>query len=990
MNEKVVPGNPHVRFDEGEVASAATPMRGFPLYKRSGKTSIMTWAAVALTALWSDAAGGTAARKPRDSWAGIASHPAVVNPAVRPADDPDTVSLRGTWDFWTEKPNVHRDAFARLSVERRWRNSVKKGVVRPIQVPGCWEAQGVGTNAMSRPWVCYWDCSPKPIRNAFWGEGWYRKAVVIPAAWKGRRIWLKTGIVGTEGWFWVNGRPAADVQLYCGTVKYEVTDMVTPGGTNSVVAAVSNAGSSRLGNINAMNSWGGILRDVEFESTPHAFIDDAWVRGDFDGRAAEVRVEMDGDFAGAAPLTLRVEIDGCGAETSVAAPGPQTLRLPLADFRPWAPEHPNLYTARVDLVSGGRVVQTRRERFGVRKFEVRGGEFYLNDRPFFMRGAGWHAFYPIEGAPPADRDLYRRLARRIRSAGFNFCRFHSACRPPELFDACDEIGLMLQPELPYYNDIPASGQTFDPFGDAEELYLNYRRHPSFAIYCGGNEGWFGEITSKSLYAEVKSRDPDRLMLGQDTSFSTRANLPGMSDFQGGPVNVWPRGSLNPDVPFVCHEYLNLSVKLDSRTAPLFTGAWMPPTSRDARKAWLGRFGLTLEQGDSLQDAQAVMQRTWRKYGIESARLDPCCDGYSYWSLQDACSPNGENYSGQALFDPMWGDKPHGDTAESVAVYNSESCLLLDVGPKLYDSKTAPRRGSNEMFLTDFATNRVRSAGERIAATFYLAHYGEAPLKSARLVWRLTAEGKALASGTRDVGDQPLGHVREIGFADIAVPEVASACRATLEARLVSGRMEIANSWDWWLFPRRRRIDGRGVFVAEPFRRALEGRFQGLAPTLAEADVVVAPPASGEAAAARAAGKRLVTIVGTSAPANITLGWWWMGKQMGAVFAQHRALRFLPHDGFLTPLQFRIMRDGGRKLTPGTAGGLIVYGEGGDGCYSYLAEIRHPSGAHEYRVDGIDLLADLPEADAILRGLVSGDAQMAARGDARPPALQALH
>ena len=33
LNGKSYAGNPHVRFDEGEVASAATPRRGALLYK---------------------------------------------------------------------------------------------------------------------------------------------------------------------------------------------------------------------------------------------------------------------------------------------------------------------------------------------------------------------------------------------------------------------------------------------------------------------------------------------------------------------------------------------------------------------------------------------------------------------------------------------------------------------------------------------------------------------------------------------------------------------------------------------------------------------------------------------------------------------------------------------------------------------------------------------------------------------------------------------
>ena len=495
-------------------------------------------------------------------------------------------------------------------------------MVRKIRVPGCWEAQGVGTNDMSRSWVCWWDAAPKPIRHAFWGEGWYRKRVVVPESWKGRRVWLKMSTVGTEGWFWVNGNQAANVSFYCGTAKYDVTDFVRFGETNTVVAEVLNTGTSRMGEFCYINYWGGILRDVELESTPGVFIDDAWVRGMFDEKLAEVHVDIGRAVAprppdsARAPYQLRVTIDG----TVVEQPIPQssilnpqssilnpTIRIPLRDFRPWSPEHPNLYTARVDLVEGGRIVQTRHERFGVRKLEVCGKEFRLNGHPYFLRGAGWHSVFPLEGAAPADRETYRALARRIKAAGFNYCRFHTSCRPPELFDACDEVGIMLQPELPYYADIPATGQVFDPFGDAEELYLNYRRHPSFAVYSGGNEGWFGPVASKRLYEEIKARDPDRLMISQDQRLNKKTNQPGTSDFQGGPMNVWPRGSVDPDTPFVCHEYLNLSVKLDSRLAEKFTGVWMPPTSREVRAGWLAKFGLDLARGDTLQDSQAAMQ-----------------------------------------------------------------------------------------------------------------------------------------------------------------------------------------------------------------------------------------------------------------------------------------------------------------------------------------------------------------------------------------------
>ena len=63
-----------------------------------------------------------------------------------------------------------------------------------------------------------------------------------------------------------------------------------------------------------------------------------------------------------------------------------------------------------------------------------------------------------------------------------------------------------------------------------------------------------------------------------------------SDFCTGPLNTWERGSFNPGRAFYCHEYMNLSVKQDSRLEKRFTGVWLPPITRDERAQWLAKCG----------------------------------------------------------------------------------------------------------------------------------------------------------------------------------------------------------------------------------------------------------------------------------------------------------------------------------------------------------------------------------------------------------------
>ena len=920
------------------------------------------------------------------TWGGRTEHPAVVNPVLG-NEEGSVVSLRGEWEFTPFAGNLGRNGI--------WKPFYKEKIwpgVRPIQVPACWEAQGVGDAGIGDSWDQKGDHNAKPIRHKHMGSGWYRKTVTIPAAWKGKRVWLKIGGVKSMGWFWVNDRQVALVNNYCGTYKYDVTDLVTPGEDAKVVVQACNTVPSRKGLFSAMHRWGGLYRDVEFEATPQTFIDDAWVRGVFDEKAAEVHVEVGGsqlvatantggsrscataNSAGAincAPPVIRVTIDGRVIEQTLKPSNSQTLKLPLADFRPWSPEHPNLYTARVDLVENGQVIHTRRERFGVRKFEVRGKEFYLNGKPFYVRGFGDDHVYPLTGITPPDRDLHRAHLAKARAAGFNFVRLHTHTELPEYYEAADELGIMIQPELPYYSDMPTEGFEFDPQRDVTELYRNFRRHPSFAVYSMGNEGSFGKVLDARLHAYVKAMDPDRLKINQDCQ-SEKINPPEAADYLGGPIKPWPRGSFNPERPFVTHEYLNLCIKCDSRDEARYTGVWMPPATRKGRADWLAKFGLDHTWGDRLQDAQNALQRHYQQQGVEAARADPYCDGHIFWTIVDVVVGQGNPcfYTAQGLFNPFWEPKRGGFSPEEFARFNSPSCILLDVPD----------------------TKRVFASGDTLSADFLFANY-DAPLKDATLEWSLKTGGSrscttantggsqlvatAKSAGTINcappaggllIGELPLGPARKVATIPITFPDVDKPVKATFSATLGGA----SNSWDFWVFPRRAKRDGSGIAVAPQFRAALEKRYANLlAPDeAARAKVVVAAYGSPFAAEALARGQRVITLAGTNGKPNVSLGWWWMGRQVGTALAKHPALASLPHEGVLSPLLFRLVLDSGRPLPyAGVAqDDMLVVGEGGSLCYLYLAQGNVGPGK-AVMAFGLNLLADTPEAAAFLDGLV---------------------
>ena len=905
-----------------------------------------------------------------DTWAGIRPIPAVVNPVGREAS-PDLMSLRGEWEFVTQPkafPRRYRHTkvpFAKVDEQtppgRASGADTPWSKARRINVPGAWEAQGVGEPGMSIPWDPLWDCGTKKLRHIYMGEGWYRRDVALPQAWNGKKIWLKIGGVRSQGWFWVNKRPVAWVDAYCGTYKYDITPFVKLGATNRLTVCVNNALPARKGLMSNVHRWGGIYRDIEIEATPETRIDDAWVRGDFDAKTAEAHVTVAGGTVGTSRVRVTVEGETATCPASVA--GETVVRLPIRRFRPWSPERPNLYWAEIALVDeSGNVVQSRRERFGVRKIEVRGGEFYLNNHPYFLRGFGDDSVYPLTGLPPADREAHLAHLRKARAAGFNFVRLHTHCEVPEYFEAADEVGIMIQAELPYYTDIPVEAFTFDPMRDLRELQAHYRRHPSFAVYCGGNEGRLGPYVEKEMYAFVKRTDPDRLVIHQDgdrcawleRDDEEGSNDPGNSDYDVGPRDVWPRGSFNTGRPFVCHEYLNLCVKQDTRLDPQYTGAWVAPDSRADRAAWLAARGLDLAWGDALQDAQHALQGVYQKRGIEWARKDPYCDGYCFWTAVDVVVANGAVHSAQGLFDPFWQTKKGGLPPEKFALFNGTSVVLADFGP-------------NDI--------QVFTSGDELSVDFMFAYYGDAALKDAALEWSLdvSAVGAHVPSRRIPLGEISQGPARKVASEKIVFPSVARPAKAVLRAEIGG----IVNEWDFWVFPKRAKRDGSGIAVDASLLPQMSSLYAGVvdaaSPEATKARVVVAPFGSRTAQAALARGQRVLTISGGDGKPNVSLGWWSMGNQVGtALSRKSKVLAAFPHEGVMTPLMFRIVKEGAHPLS---SKGLelvepFIVGEGRKDCYLYLGEVKcSASGVRHIASFGLDILSGTPEGTALLDGVV---------------------
>lgn len=887
-----------------------------------------------------------------ETWAGRPALPALVNPVVR-SPLQSVVSLRGEWEFITRDPAPLRHPGWNAFYSKPWHGS------RTIQVPGCWEAQGVGLPGMGDSWDCKWDHCSKPLRWVYKGDAWYRKTLTIPENWRGKRVWLKIGGVRSQGWFWVNNTPVAWVDNYCGTYKYDVTALVEAGKPATVVAEVNNVLPSRKGLFSSTHRFGGLYRDVELEATPDARIDYAWVRGDFDAKTAEIHATVGcapGNLGPRSPaLSVSIKTleglpagEGSGAFTFDTQGGTKelTVQVALTNFQAWSPENPRLYVADIVLLDDDKPVHGWTERFGVRKLEVRGDQFYLNNKPFFVRGYGDDFVYPLTLVSPASREEHLAHLKLARQAGFVYVRLHTHCELPEFFEAADEAGVLIQPELPYYGDYPTEAFAFDPIRDLKELITHYRRHVSLATYCTGNEGTLGSYLGKEIKNLIKRTDPDRLVLHQDGELNNADN----SDFRNGPINVWEPGSVVTDAPFIAHEYLNLSVKQDPRLAPRFRGAMAAPVPLETRDEWLKDAGLDRRWGDSCQDAAHALQRHYQKAGLEAARMDPACDGYSFWTIVDVIVQQGKTYSAQGFLNPFWEPKPNGFSPQQFAAFNGPTALLL---------KTEP-------------AERIAVAGDRVKLGFWISHYGDAPIEKGRLGWALRQGGKMLVDGALNAARVELGSVRLLGESELVVPDLPKPDRAVLEVWLGTG--QVTNEWDFWLFPKRTVPRVTGIAVSRPLDEKLAALYSGVMPAgqieTNSADLLISYVGSPDVEPALALGKRVLLLNRTTGSPNVSLGWWSMGQQVGTVFARHPALGDFPHEGFLSPLAFRILKTG-QKL-PALSGlrpdEMFVVGEGLDSYFLYAGEGRAGQGKALITF-GLDLLSGHPEGTCLLDGLI---------------------
>ena len=634
-----------------------------------------------------------------------------------------------------------------------------------------------------------------------------------------------------------NGKAVGSVTGYSTGSEYELTDFLRSG-ENELVIAVCNvhddggayhrvdgthdgtAVGARPGQHRGLaaqgyqSERGGIGGGVSLRITGSARIAD-WFLSFESGRA-----HWHAELAGAAGKTLRWRLlDG----ETVLDEGVQICASDRLDFfsekvppRRWSDRDPALYTAEVRLADGERILDEDRRLWGARQIACRGSAILIDGVPTLFRGVTEHCYFPETCNPHFDKAKYLRDLGVLKRAGFNFIRCHTWCPPEPFYEACDELGMLVQTELP----------SVWSFAEAEAILRQIRRHPCAAILCEGNEKIIDETAMerlRKLAAMLHEKAPGMLfnpqeaMRGIEYEFTPEQRIE-TEPFPHDPARLKEVGKIDdvygalfegffsylhdefPGVgkleamrkvygkPCLSHEIGILGGYLDFSLEKRYEGTFIGTDLFRAARENMTRHGV-------YQYARLYYERNCRfiaairKQLFENIRACPGIAGFDFlggidthWHLIGY--PCG-------IFNEFYEEK-YGETVADVRRYNDETILLCGAGNR-----------------------RNRRAGTRFAETILLSHYGAADLKKGMLRWSFATDDRSFAaSGEIAAAPVARGSVTGIGQVAFDLPPLETAHRGILSVHYSDGETERENRWNFWVFPAVSATPGNGVRCAE--------------------------------------------------------------------------------------------------------------------------------------------------------------------------------
>ncbi len=325
------------------------------------------------------------------------------------------------------------------------------------------------------------------------GKGYYAKALSKSELPISDLYYLEIQGANASADVYLNGKHLAHHDGGYSTWRVNITEELQA--ENLLVIAVDNSPSDSVyPQMADFTFYGGLYRDVNIVCVSESHFDLDYYGGpglkvtpEICGKDAKINVEAYVSN-GKIGQTLRYSIyTRCGCEvTSLEAPD-TAVTLDVADVHLWhGRKDPYLYTAKIELIEDGTVLDTVSTRFGCRTFKIDPENgFILNGEEYPLRGVSRHqdrwglgnALLPEHHKE--DIDLICEVgATTIRLAHYQHAQY--------FYDLCDERGLVIWAEIPYISKHMPLGRE-NTVSQMKELITQNYNHPSIVVWGLSNE-----------------------------------------------------------------------------------------------------------------------------------------------------------------------------------------------------------------------------------------------------------------------------------------------------------------------------------------------------------------------------------------------------------------------------------------------------------------------------------------------------------------------
>ncbi|WP_299108364.1 glycoside hydrolase family 2 TIM barrel-domain containing protein [uncultured Winogradskyella sp.] len=356
-----------------------------------------------------------------------------------------------------------------------------KGVWQNINLPHTWNA------------VDATDLDPGYRRST----SWYKKDLEIPSKVSNQIYQLYFEGVNITSEVYVNGKKmGSHLGGYLG-FNIDITEAVTTG-SNEIMVRVDNSYNPEIipSQKNDFFIFGGITRDVWLQTLPVQHITDLKITTpNVSSDSAElntiVSIANAIDNSSCKVRASLIDNEGLRVRTDIFDIVNETSKIQFKDIKNpklWDTDSPNLYTLKVELIENEIIKDEFSENFGFRWFEFKEhGAFYLNGKRLLLRGTHRHEEHAGVGAAMSN-EQHRNDMELIKEMGANFVRLAHYPQDPEVYKACNELGILVWDELPWSRGGLGNGRWKQNTKTMlkEIIEQNYN-HPSIIIWSLGNE-----------------------------------------------------------------------------------------------------------------------------------------------------------------------------------------------------------------------------------------------------------------------------------------------------------------------------------------------------------------------------------------------------------------------------------------------------------------------------------------------------------------------